>query len=60
VGQAVIVATDHPDIPWCISAPTMRIPRDVPETVNAYLAFRAALRAVVEHSRSAFLLPFSK
>ena len=52
VGQAIIVATDHPDIPWCISAPTMRIPRDVSETVNAYLAFRAALRAVVEHNRA--------
>jgi len=44
VGMAVIVPTAHPDIPWCISAPTMRVPRDVSDTVNAYLAFRAALR----------------
>jgi O-acetyl-ADP-ribose deacetylase (regulator of RNase III) len=51
VGEAVIVRTDHPDIPWCISAPTMRIPRDVSDTVNAYLAFRAALRAVLDHNR---------
>lgn len=29
VGAAVIVPTMHKDIPWCISAPTMRIPRDV-------------------------------
>lgn len=52
VGMAVIVPTMHDDIPWCISAPTMRIPRDVSETVNAYLAFRAALRAVVAHNAS--------
>jgi O-acetyl-ADP-ribose deacetylase (regulator of RNase III) len=50
VGMAVIVPTQHPDIPWCISAPTMRVPRDVAETVNAYLAFRAALRAVLAHN----------
>jgi hypothetical protein len=35
-----------------ISAPTMRIPRDVADTVNAYLAFRAALRAVLDHNAS--------
>lgn len=52
VGMAVIVETNHPDIPWCISAPTMRVPRDVSDTVNAYLAFRAALRAVLEHNAS--------
>lgn len=51
VGQAVIVATGNEDIPWLISAPTMRVPRDVGDSVNAYLAFRAALRAVEEHNR---------
>jgi len=50
VGSAVIIPTMHKDIPWCISAPTMRIPRDVADTVNAYLAFRAALRAVLDHN----------
>lgn len=50
VGTAVIVPTMHDDIPWCISAPTMRVPRDVADTVNAYLAFRAALRVVLEHN----------
>lgn len=50
VGMAVIVPTNHPDIPWCISAPTMRVPRDVADSVNAYLAFRAALRVVLEHN----------
>ena len=52
VGVAVIVPTMHADIPWCISAPTMRVPRDVADTVNAYLAFRAALRAVLAHNAS--------
>jgi O-acetyl-ADP-ribose deacetylase (regulator of RNase III) len=52
VGMAVVVPTMHDDIPWCISAPTMRVPQDVAETVNAYLAFRAALRAVVAHNTS--------
>jgi O-acetyl-ADP-ribose deacetylase (regulator of RNase III) len=52
VGQAVIVPTGHADIPWCISAPTMRVPTDVSETVNAYLAMRAALLAVLNHNRA--------
>jgi len=52
VGMAAIVPTLHADIPWCISAPTMRVPRVVADTVNAYLAFRAALRAVLAHNAS--------
>jgi O-acetyl-ADP-ribose deacetylase (regulator of RNase III) len=46
VGMAIIVETDHPEMPYVISAPTMHAPSDVSETQNAYLAFRAALRAV--------------
>ncbi|GMU08488.1 macro domain-containing protein [Corallococcus caeni] len=53
VGQAVLVPTGRPEIPWCISAPTMRVPADVSDTVNAYLAFRAALRAVLAHNATA-------
>lgn len=49
VGEAVIVETAALDIPWLISAPTMRIPGPVPNTLNAYLAFRAALRAALAH-----------
>lgn len=52
VGAAVIVPTGNREIPWCISAPTMRVPLDVSGTANAYLAFRAALRAVVAHNAS--------
>ena len=47
VGNAEIVATGHTKIPYLISAPTMRVPCDVSTTINAYLAFRAALIAVL-------------
>ena len=38
VGNAIIVETKNPTIPYLISAPTMRVPSDVSNTVNAYLA----------------------
>lgn len=41
VGTAEIVATDHRKIPYVISAPTMRVPMILNDTVNAYLATRA-------------------
>jgi O-acetyl-ADP-ribose deacetylase (regulator of RNase III) len=50
VGQAVVVATGHDSIPFLVSAPTMRIPADISATVNVYLAFRAALIAVLTHN----------
>ncbi|MFP2929809.1 macro domain-containing protein [Pyxidicoccus sp. 3LG] len=50
VGSALILETRHAEIPWLVSAPTMRIPMAVPDTVNAWLAFRATLRAVQEHN----------
>lgn len=52
VGQAVIVPTEHEAIPFLVSAPTMRVPMDIGATVNVYLAFRAALIAVVTHNAS--------
>jgi O-acetyl-ADP-ribose deacetylase (regulator of RNase III) len=51
VGQAIIVETYDAAIPYLVSAPTMRIPMNVSKTVNAYLAFRAAIRAVKLHNR---------
>lgn len=48
VGQAVIIPTNNKEIPWLISAPTMRVPTIVSDTVNAYLAFRAVIRTVKE------------
>lgn len=50
VGQAVIVPTERPEIPWLVAAPTMRVPMPVDRTANAYLALRAALRAVLAHN----------
>lgn len=46
VGQAVIVETGRDDIRYLISAPTMRVPMKIENSVNVYLAFRAVLRAV--------------
>lgn len=46
VGQALVLETYDEGIPYLICAPTMRVPSLVTETVNAYLAFRAALLAV--------------
>lgn len=52
VGLAVLIETDDDTIPYCISAPTMRAPAPVADTLNAYLAFRAALRVAIAHNKS--------
>ena len=44
VGQAIATRADHPRFTWVITAPTMRHPSEVRETINAYLAMRAVLR----------------
>ena len=46
VGLAEVVITGHPQFPFLVVAPTMRVPQNIARTANAYLAFRAALRAV--------------
>jgi O-acetyl-ADP-ribose deacetylase (regulator of RNase III) len=46
VGQACILETQDDKIRSMICAPTMRVPEDVSDTVNAYLAFRAAVQLV--------------
>jgi O-acetyl-ADP-ribose deacetylase (regulator of RNase III) len=53
VGQAVVLATEHETIPFLVSAPTMRVPMNIGQTVNVYLAFRAALIAVLAHNANA-------
>ncbi|NBD12927.1 MULTISPECIES: macro domain-containing protein [Corallococcus] len=50
VGAAVVVASGHERWPFLVAAPTMRIPENVSQTVNAYLAFRAVLLAVKRHN----------
>lgn len=51
VGVADIVATGHGRWPWLVIAPTMRVPQNIAQTLNAYLSFRAALLAVVRHNQ---------
>ena len=46
VGNAEIVETDHDIIPFVISAPTMRVPMILKNSVNVYLAMRALLMLV--------------
>jgi O-acetyl-ADP-ribose deacetylase (regulator of RNase III) len=41
VGEAEIVATAHPSIPFVIAAPTMRVPMTLGRSINPYLAARA-------------------
>ncbi|MBV9851229.1 MAG: macro domain-containing protein [Armatimonadetes bacterium] len=47
VGLAEVIITNAPQFPFLIVAPTMRVPQNITRTVNAYLAFRAALRAAL-------------
>jgi len=53
VGQAtsIDIRDSNPEtkIPYLISAPTMRVPMKVAHTVNAFLAFKAALKVAQEH-----------
>jgi O-acetyl-ADP-ribose deacetylase (regulator of RNase III) len=57
VGSAEIVPTGHPRWPFLVVAPTMRVPESVANTLNAYLAFRAALLAVVRHNQTGAARP---
>ena len=44
VGEAGIVETGDPTIPFLIAAPTMRVPMKLEDSVNPYLAARAIFR----------------
>jgi len=48
VGLAEIIETGDASCPFCIAAPTMRVPMILRDTVNPYLAARAALRLVAQ------------
>lgn len=52
VGEALVIATEDATVPWLISAPTMRVPMRLRQSVNAYLAMKAILLAAVAHSAS--------
>lgn len=60
VGQAVICEMGRDDPPlFMVSAPTMRVPMRVDQTVNAYLAFRGILRAVKQHNEISPAIPIT-
>lgn len=46
VGAAEIVETGNPTLPFLVAAPTMRVPTILRDSVNPYLAARAALLLV--------------
>ncbi len=50
VGAAEIVETGDAAIPYLVAAPTMRVPMIVRESVNPYLAARAALYLVLHET----------
>jgi len=52
VGQAMIMPTGSSRFRYIIVAPTMRVPSNVSNTVNAYLAMRAILLAADAHNRA--------
>ncbi len=53
VGNALIVPTNHEQIAWLISAPTMRVPMRIERTANAHLAFKAVIRATLAFNAAA-------
>jgi O-acetyl-ADP-ribose deacetylase (regulator of RNase III) len=52
VGTCLLVPTYHPKIKFVAHTPTMKVPEDVSETINAYLAFRALLVEVLWHNKN--------
>jgi O-acetyl-ADP-ribose deacetylase (regulator of RNase III) len=51
VGSATIIAMPSVRFPFLVVAPTMRVPGDSRSTINAYLAMRAALIAILDHNQ---------
>jgi O-acetyl-ADP-ribose deacetylase (regulator of RNase III) len=49
VGQAVLVPTSNVEIPFCISAPTMRVSMPIDGTVNVYLAAKAIFKMLKDN-----------
>jgi len=49
VGESITIETYDKRVPWIISAPTMRVPMRLRQTVNAYLATKAILAAAQHH-----------
>lgn len=52
VGQTLLTKIDTEKFFYLISAPTMRIPSQISETKNVYLATRAAISQLIKHNKS--------
>jgi O-acetyl-ADP-ribose deacetylase (regulator of RNase III) len=50
VGTAFVVPTDHPDVPFLVHAPTMRVPGSIEGTDKVYAATWSALLAIHAHN----------
>jgi O-acetyl-ADP-ribose deacetylase (regulator of RNase III) len=53
VGVALVVEVAARRFPFVVAAPMMRVPGGVADTINAYLAMRAALVAVLRYNQGA-------
>jgi O-acetyl-ADP-ribose deacetylase (regulator of RNase III) len=51
VGQAELIETDFNQIPFCISAPTMRVLMILTDTANVYLASKAIFGLLKKENR---------
>lgn len=49
VGSAIVVGINNSQFKFLISAPTMRVPEEAADSLNAYLAMRAIFIAAVNH-----------
>ncbi|WP_254510460.1 macro domain-containing protein [Anatilimnocola floriformis] len=52
VGEAIVMSTGDERIPWLISAPTIRVPMKLRQSINPYLAMKAILSTVIHHQLS--------
>lgn len=59
VGQAVLIETNFISIPFLISAPTMRVPMILKDSVNVYLASRAIFLLLKQNHHRISIVTFS-
>jgi O-acetyl-ADP-ribose deacetylase (regulator of RNase III) len=57
VGQTIVISTNDRSIPSLISAPTMRVPMQLFDGTNVYLATRAAILTAKECDFGSILMP---
>lgn len=57
VGQALTVSTEYDRIPWLISAPTMRVPKQIFDANDVMLATRAATAEALAKGLSSVAFP---